>query len=185
MCIRDSIEVIDYIPSGLSLDDADWTVGADGNPTILVPGPVAPGASTSVDITTTVVDGSDLTNLAEIAAADPVEADGVTLVLANGAVLTDIDSVPDATNTENPVDDEIAGAGGDEDDHDLAAVTLAFTETPVTPATPPLAVTGTTWTMIFFSWAFGLLFLGAALMLFARKPEELVAVVEERRQRRS
>ena len=176
-----NIDVIDYIPSGLDLADSAWTENADGNAVINIAGPIAPGASASVDITTTVVDGSDLTNLAEIASADPVDAEGVVLVLANGLVVPDVDSIADDSNSETPVDDVVDNANGDEDDHDLATVVLVSTETP--PA-PPLAVTGTTWTIVFLSWALGLFFLGAALVLFARKEEDELAYGDRHGKRR-
>ena len=177
-----NIDVIDYIPSGLALADSDWTLDAAGNATINIAGPIAPGASAFVDITTTVVDGSDLTNLAEIESADAVDANGVLFVLANGLTLQDIDSIPDGSNSETAVDDVVDNASGDEDDHDLASVTLAVTETAPTPPVVPLAVTGPGWTWVLTYWALGLAFLGAALVLFARKPdEELLAAANNKK----
>ncbi len=166
-----NIDVIDYIPSGLALADSDWTETAAGDASITIAGPIPPGASSSVDITTTVVNGSDLENLAEIAAADAVDENG-SLVLSDGIALVDIDSVADSNNSEVPVDDEVNNIGGDEDDHDGAVLTLAQT---ITPTSPPLAVTGSNWTIALFSWALGLFFLGAALVLFGRREDDLVA----------
>ena len=62
---------------------------------------------------------------AEIAAANPVDSAGTLIRAHGGAVLSDVDSVPDRTNSESEVDDAIANENGDEDDHDVARVTLA------------------------------------------------------------
>jgi len=111
-------------------------------------------------------DGTAATTIAAIPAGESVDVD-ITLVAddptlgdhTNTAEIsndngTDIDSTPNADiNTD-----------GDEDDHDGAILTL----------TPdgPLALTGSNWTYVLFSWAFGLFLLGAALVLFARKEED-------------
>ena len=177
-----NINLIDFLPSGLTLADTDWTGTTAGDATINIPGPLAPGASTSVDITTQVVDGSDLQNLAEISGADPVGADGEVLVLANGAVVPDVDSIADAINGEAPIDDEINNVGGDEDDHDGAILTLATTTTTNTPATStpttPLAVTGRTAGQIVI---FGVMLIaaGAIFIVFGRNRRDEKAVAEE------
>jgi hypothetical protein len=50
-------------------------------------------------------------------------------------VLLDVDSIPDANNDEDPVEDEIDNDQGDEDDHDRAGVVIR-SSTPVPPAVP-------------------------------------------------
>lgn len=125
----DEITITDYIPEGFTLKSTDWaTVDADGNTTYTITDPLAAGASTTVDIILTVdsdTAGQTLTNTAEISEFKD----------ADGTVLTDEDSTPDNINdddtTDNPlVDDEINGdakdttATDDEDDHDIAEVTV-------------------------------------------------------------
>ncbi|HMA77850.1 MAG TPA: NEW3 domain-containing protein, partial [Candidatus Paceibacterota bacterium] len=127
-----NIEVTDYIPSGFTLNDGAWTA-AGSDATIVIAGPLAPGATMTRDITLTVdataIAGSDLENWAEISASEDI----------NGNTPIDLDSTPDpdATNDTYLVDNEINGDGtngGDEDDHDPASVTvtgfdLALTKT--------------------------------------------------------
>jgi len=113
-----NILIADYVPAGLTLNDADWTLmGTTATATIA--GPVAPGASASIDITYSVPNtaaSSTETNFAEIASADDM--------FGNPGV--DADSTPDMNNSNDgtPVDDEINNAGGDEDDHDLAVIEI-------------------------------------------------------------
>ncbi len=116
--------ITDYIPTGMSLNDADWTA-AGAWATFTMAGPLAPGASTSVDITLTVTSTSagDLVNYAEIS-----NASGVT---PNGATITDSDSTADGDNTNDAggvpnsgTDNTINNEGGDEDDHDPALITV-------------------------------------------------------------
>jgi len=121
------IEITDYIPTGLTLNDADWTEnGATAVTTIT--GPLAPGDSTTLDITFTINEyfqGYSVTNRAEISDDDSDTTYGAY----------DIDSTPDADTTN---DNQPAGAGdptdnvndqdaingeegnNDEDDHDPA-----------------------------------------------------------------
>lgn len=101
-----SIELTDYIPAGLTLQDAAWTVVGDLavrtiNQTIL------PGTSIVVPITF-LVDGTAPTctvvNYAEISVDDG----------------DDGDSTPDNINNDpNPIDDSVTDT---EDDHDLATI---------------------------------------------------------------
>lgn len=104
-------------------------------------GTIAPGESVVVPVTLTIAPDADLTELASIAEISGVTAtvddDGdpdtepTELFNADGSPVTDIDSTPDAINDEfDPtdeendalVDDEVANAFGDEDDHDIAVV---------------------------------------------------------------
>lgn len=121
------IEVVDYLPAGLSLADDDWTVEGDVA-TISVPGTLAPGESASVEITVEVVSADGLVNTAEIADATPVDPDGDPLVMPDGRLVPDVDSTPDREDGEDPLDDEIdqdaRAGGGDEDDHDVAELTI-------------------------------------------------------------
>ncbi len=116
------IELTDYLPGTLTLADANWTMSGSNAVynTLLT---VAAGQSTVISIQCTVAAGTlgQIDNLAEVSAA----RDG------NGAAVTDIDSTPDATDSDPLIDDEILNANGDEDDHDIASVTVA--ETPVEP----------------------------------------------------
>ena len=117
------ITLVDYLPAGLELADDAWTLDADGVAAITVPGVLDPGASVQVEITT-IVRGAGLVNEAEISGATPVSSTGGLLVLPNGEPPVDDDSTPDADNTEEPVDDEVDNGNGDEDDHDVAALSL-------------------------------------------------------------
>jgi uncharacterized repeat protein (TIGR01451 family) len=112
------IEVVDYIPAGLTLNDADWTDNGNGTASILLPGVLQPGQSVTVDITLTVNNNAPLgalVNMAEIFGAKD----------ENGNPIDDVDSTPDTNPNNDPtVDDEINNNGGDEDDHDPATITL-------------------------------------------------------------
>jgi len=116
-----NIQVTNYIPAGFALNDNDWN-GNGNNATITLPGTLAPGAMTMVEITlrvTTTTPGP-LVNRAEISSADA----------PNGFTSTDVDSNADningndsggQVNTDN--DDEIDEGccsidGDDEDDED-------------------------------------------------------------------
>ena len=122
----DNIEIVDYIPSCLSLADPDWTgtnpafytmsvAGGD-----LPAGGLLPGQTAFVDITL-MVDaaatlGCDLVNFAEIASTTD----------DNGNPIPDMDSSPDSDPTNDTFggDNITDNTGGDEDDHDQAEVTL-------------------------------------------------------------
>lgn len=113
------IAVVDYIPTGLTLADANWTATA-GIATLNTPiAALVAGDKTTVEISFTVnadaVKGT-LQNAAEISGATD----------SKGQPVTDIDSTPD-TNPANETkitDDAIDGTGGDEDDHDIADITI-------------------------------------------------------------
>ncbi len=142
------ITLVDYMPDGLVLNDADWALNAAGDPAIALTGVVlAPGESVTVPITFRVAPGasSTLINQAEISAAVATNGNGVGLVGANGLPIPDIDSLPDANDTETPVDDVIDNTSNDEDDHDVAVLVLAQA---TTTTTTTIAFTGASSTVI-------------------------------------
>ncbi|MBJ6611175.1 MAG: DUF11 domain-containing protein [Candidatus Thiothrix moscowensis] len=118
------VVVTDYIPTGLTLNDANWTDNADGTATLTTAiASIPAGTSASVDIIFKVADtatAGKLTNTAEISAAKDKD----------GNPATDKDSTPDADKGNDAVvkDDVInedGKNGGDEDDHDIAEITVA------------------------------------------------------------
>ncbi|MEM7128153.1 MAG: SdrD B-like domain-containing protein [Chloroflexota bacterium] len=130
-----NVLVADYIPNGFTLSAAetDWNGGPGGTITTTVSAALTPsgtvGSSATVELILTA--GAALsgtyTNTAEIADFVSIIKDG------NGNNLPDADSTPDTTEGNGPgestalVDNEInqdGTNGGDEDDHDLAAVTV-------------------------------------------------------------
>ncbi len=132
------IVLVDYLPSGLVLNDPNWTaVGTDA--TITLTGPISPMEQETINITVTVTEAGDLTNFAEIADAQ----DG------RGNHLDDIDSTADSDDAnDGPVtDNSIDGSNGDEDDHDPAVISvvdrfdLALTKM-LAPGQPALVSTG-------------------------------------------
>jgi len=136
--------IIDYLPATMTLNDADWTTDTNGDATIVIPGPLAAGESTTVDITVTVNATGDMNNVAEIAAATAVDVAGEALFMPNGEPFPDIDSVFDADNGDvlaDGITNENGRSGGDEDDHDIAGITVAAAAT--APPSGPLAFTGT------------------------------------------
>ncbi|EIJ36029.1 DUF11 domain-containing protein [Thiothrix nivea] len=117
------VVVSDYIPTGLTLADTNWT--ASGNTATLVTAIplIAAGASETVTISFTVAESAmagELTNAAEISSAK----DG------NGDPATDVDSVLNANPGDNTVvkDDEInengTVPGEDDDANDEAKITV-------------------------------------------------------------
>jgi uncharacterized repeat protein (TIGR01451 family) len=143
-----NVELVDYLPAGLTLADAAWTDNGDGTATLNTPlAALAVGASTTVDITFTIdADASgQIDNWAEIAGA----LDG------DGNPVTDIDSVPDSTpgndnqpTGPNDVTDDETGenglAGGDEDDHDVAGINVV-PEVIVDPPPPTYSLGNQVW----------------------------------------
>jgi len=116
------VDIVDYIPSGFVLNDTDWTAGAGNTATTVLPGTLATGESTTVDITLTVVPGTDsgsYMNFAEIMNFEDLA----------GNPADDLDSTPDndpdndGTPSDNVID-ENGNEGGDEDDHDFATVAV-------------------------------------------------------------
>ncbi|MBP7699877.1 MAG: DUF11 domain-containing protein [Saprospiraceae bacterium] len=136
-----NVEITDYIPTGMSLNDAAWTASG-ANATYALAGPIAAGDSTTVNITLTVdsapTAGSSYINWAEISAADD-DTD------STNTPPTDVDSTPDGTNfnqsgeTNDLLDDNIVDqnglTGGDEDDHDPAEIIITI-PCPNPPCTP-------------------------------------------------
>ncbi len=125
-----NIQITDYIPAGMQLNDTDWTA-AGANATITIPGPLAMGASTTVDITLRVLPtatAGQLVNLAEISSAQKTD----------GTPGVDVDSTPDTnptndrggqvgTLTDDKIDDNKVVSDPtkvDEDDHDPAAINV-------------------------------------------------------------
>ncbi len=113
------VVVSDYIPTGLVLADANWT--ASGSiATLNTPiASLAAGATTTVEISFTVdptATAGDLTNTAEISSAKD----------SSGNPATDVDSTMDANvgNEKGIVDDVTDNTGGDEDDSDIAKITI-------------------------------------------------------------
>ena len=116
------VEVTDYIPVDMTLNDSDWTDNNNGTATISL-GALAAGDMTTVDITLTVspsFTSGTIVNWAEISEDGPE---------------TDVDSDPDDDNFDSPeetddlddddVTDEDGKNGGDEDDHDPATVNVS------------------------------------------------------------
>jgi len=120
-----NINIADYIPAGLTLNDNDWIENSSGTTAQLffpISGPIAAGASHSVDITFTVNNsftGNSITNFAEISEADNDQNTANTPP-------TDIDSTPDEDNSNDgtPSDNVTNNSNGDEDDHDLETINI-------------------------------------------------------------
>ncbi|MCW1967362.1 MAG: carboxypeptidase regulatory-like domain-containing protein, partial [Anaerolineae bacterium] len=120
-----NIVVVDYIPTGLTLADSNWTAAGGVATKNAAIASLAPGASTSVKIAFTIDAGFSgaITNTAEISAA-VASVNGY-----NGQPLADKDSTPDNTNTDTVKDDVMnedgkANPANDEDDHDIATLTV-------------------------------------------------------------
>ncbi|MEM7134157.1 MAG: SdrD B-like domain-containing protein [Chloroflexota bacterium] len=141
-----NISIADYIPADFTLNGGNWSGTGTGPATVtqVLPGPLTPSgtASDSTTINIVLTAGATLsgtyTNTAEIITYT------TSIVDSNGNVLPDVDSIPDtidgngAGETTNLVDDDVTQDGkngGDEDDHDPAAVTVT-----ATPANPSIAV---------------------------------------------
>jgi len=112
-----NIDIINYLPPELLLNDPNWNV-VNGFPVITLPGSIPPGGSTTIDITTTVttLNLGDIINSAEVVSGqDP-----------NGVIYFDVDSSPDddPTNDGAVLDNEINNVGGDEDDSDPVLITV-------------------------------------------------------------
>ena len=125
------ISIVDYVQTGFTFNTADNTAALTGNandwdgtdtalPTYAIASDIAPGKSTTVDIVleiNTGTAGQTLQNKAEI---------------SDDGAPTDIDSTPDANDTEAPVkpgettEDGLGNPGvDDEDDHDLVEITVS------------------------------------------------------------
>ena len=120
-----NIQISDYIPTGLTLNDANWQE-SNGEAFLITPIPsLSANASTSVNISFTIdpaYQGASIRNWAEISSAE------------NQFNLPDEDSSPDAINfsqngetndlSDDDTIDENGLNGGDEDDHDPAEIDL-------------------------------------------------------------
>lgn len=132
-----NIEVVDYIPNGLSLNDSNWSEIA-GKATAVIDS-IEAGEVASLDITFTISNsftGTSIMNIAEISDADDDKN-------PNNTKPTDSDSTPDDTddNDGNPKDNEIdedGKNGGDEDDHDIETI-------PVIQPNPTLSLGNLVW----------------------------------------
>jgi len=117
------INVNDYIPTGLSLTDSDWSATA-GTASLLNEIPfLADGDNIVIPITFTVdanFQGDSITNFAEIGFA--ASEDG-------GPNAPDIDSDPDGddSNDGTVTDNVNDNSSGDEDDHDPAGIAIEQT----------------------------------------------------------
>ncbi len=116
------IEVVDYFPSCLILNDSNWTDQGNGMATLNTPIPfLADSTSTTVSISFNIdpaCEGQVLVNFAEIKAANDV----------NGELGDDQDSTPDMINGNDGIvnDNDITSSGGDEDDHDLEELKISI-----------------------------------------------------------
>ncbi|MEM7133771.1 MAG: SdrD B-like domain-containing protein [Chloroflexota bacterium] len=130
----DNIDVIDYVPTNLTANDANWTPATQAGPNTVtrmlnagdeLPATgLLPGESVVVDITMDVAgglaDNTVLVNTAEVSA----------FTTFGGGTVTDIDSTPDTTDNETNVkdgvinEDGLNNAGDDEDDHDIEQITI-------------------------------------------------------------
>ncbi len=119
-----NIGLVDYIPNGLTLNDADWSDDGNGIATLITPiAFLEDSTSTSVPITFTIDSnnpGTTITNFAEISTAD-----NDTDPTNEGP--EDDDSVPDTDPTDDGVvtDDAVDNENGDEDDHDPADLKIS------------------------------------------------------------
>ena len=163
------ISLIDYTPVELSVNDPDWVVDSNGNATIdLVGVTLAPGESTTVDITMTILAAGDIDNTAEITNSAALDANGVVILGPDGNPLADIDSLADADDSDVLADGELANADGDEDDHDIASITIAA---PPAESPPVLAFTGQESGYV-FSGGLVLLVLGLIMVAWVSRREE-------------
>ncbi len=106
----DNIQIIDYLPNGLTLNDPAWTVTASGATQNIWP--IAAWWTWTLTISFT-VDGTvtwEIDNYAEIAADDG----------------DDCDSFPDSINDDNVINDVLESGcnlgSNDEDDHDIETI---------------------------------------------------------------
>ena len=113
-----NVEVVDYIPTGITVTDPNWTVGGTPDEYFqTISGPLVAGACTTINMVTTINSippSGSYTNHAEINRSEDV----------NGNNPPDIDSTPDNDpSNDGPItDDETMNANSDEDDHDPAEI---------------------------------------------------------------
>ena len=165
-----NVGVIDYVPAGLDLNDSAWTDNGDGTASNTIAA-IPAGTSATVDITLTITAAGDLNNTAEITGSTPVDANGDPFLDPTGAVLADIDSIADADNTDVLSDGELANVDGDEDDHDIAGITVVA---PATESAPEaLALTGRESSDALYAGLL-LLILGLLLVGWVSRREDLI-----------
>ena len=117
---RYNIQVVDYLPAGMSLNDPTWTMGAASQAYHTHAGPLAAGTCVTIPIVVTIdlipASGS-FENYAEISEAED----------ANGNNPPDIDSTADDDpSNDGPSDDGTTdNSNGDEDDHDPAVLSVS------------------------------------------------------------
>ena len=155
------------MPAGLELNDSAWTDNGDGTASNTI-ATIPAGTSATVDITLTITTAGDLNNTAEITGSSPVDANGDPFLDPAGAPLVDIDSIADADNSDVLSDGVLNGAAGDEDDHDIAGITIAE---PPAESAPALAFTGRE-SGYALSGGFLLLILGLIMVGWVNRKEE-------------
>ena len=94
-----NIQIIDYLPSGMTLNDPNWTT-SNTNAVTTLPTTLQAGTSTNIDITVTITATTGLNNHAEIASATPVNVNGITLTQTNNQ--NDNDTASLTHNTTPP-----------------------------------------------------------------------------------
>ena len=130
-----NITITDYIPTGMTLNDSDWTSTGPNSAEIIIAGPIPPGISGDIEITlqvsATAVTGDIFDNFAEITSFEDTD----------GTERADWDSSNNNNDSDDAggqinsdADDEIDGNGQgtigdgvaltDEDDHDGVRVFL-------------------------------------------------------------
>jgi hypothetical protein len=114
-----SFELIHYLPVGFLLSDSAWTDNGNGTATFAHSGNVLPGDSVRVPITLRAQSptASIALNFAEIANDDGDDFDSTADTSRTN------DNQPTAAG--DPTDGVIDNSGGDEDDHDIASVSIA------------------------------------------------------------
>ena len=163
------VEVIDYIPEGLELNDPAWADQGDGTATNTIAGVIAAGTSATVDVTMTITAAGDLSNTAEITGSTAVDENGAPFLDPAGNPLADVDSVADANNSDVLSDGVVNGDDGDEDDHDIASINV---EAVIESAPPgPLALTGRD-SMVAAGIALLMVFAGLIFVVLARRRDD-------------
>ncbi len=144
------VSLVDYVPEGLVLADNDWTEADPGVAILNTPiASIPAGMMVDVEITFAIAEGASgvITNTAEVA----------EFLSASGGLVEDIDSLPDddIANDGEVVDGVVDGTDGDEDDSDIAVITVGG-------ATDAIAFTGSS---SYWFGVLGLIVLSAGLLL--------------------
>lgn len=125
-----NIEVIDYVPANVVVNDARWEV-VSNKAVQVIPGPLQPGQSVSLEIVmtvgTTALASRSLLNAGFVNAAEIIAAEDVT-----GEGQEDVDSTMDSNRTNDGVtkddvidENHLADPDADEDDFDQEFMTMA------------------------------------------------------------